>query len=363
MNMKSSALLAACILASFSSIFADGLVVISQPVQVPAGHYPFAPLEVTRHHVDVKISGQIATTTVDEEFFNSSDQRLEGTYLFPVPKDAHIDKFSMEVNGQMTEAELLDADKARKIYEDIVRQIRDPALLEYAGRDLFKARIFPILPHSTKQVKIVYSELLKWDSGSLTYLYPLGTEKFSAKPIRDLSVTVDVASDEPLASIYSPSHKVDIKRDGPNHATISYDAKNERPDTDFELVLTREKGAFGLNVLSYKEEDEDGYFTLLAAPSVPEKKEAKPAPKDVVFVLDTSGSMAGEKIKQAKNALTFCVENLNDDDRFEIIRFSTDVDPLFNKLVVANDDNRKHAEKFVKGLKARGATAISDALT
>src|SRR5271156_1366473 len=157
MNTKSVSLFAACILLSISRLCADGFIVIPQPTEVPQGHYPFAPLEVTSHHVDVKISGQIATTTVEEEFFNPNNQRLEGTYLFPVPKDAHIDKFSMEVNGTMTEAELLPADKARKIYEDIVRQIRDPALLEYAGRDVFRARIFPIDPHSTKQVKIVYS--------------------------------------------------------------------------------------------------------------------------------------------------------------------------------------------------------------
>ncbi len=91
-------------------------------------------------------------------------------------------------------------------------------------------------------------------------------------------------------------------------------------------------------------------------------KDAKPSPKDVVFVLDTSGSMAGEKIQQAKKALAFCVDNLNDDDRFEIIRFSTDVDPLFNKLATANDANRKQAAKFIKGLKATGGTAIADAL-
>ena len=364
MNMKSSALFAALLLASIAGAFADGFIVIQQTVQVPAGHYPFAPLEVTRHHVDVKISGQIATTTVDEEFYNQSDQKLEGTYLFPVPKDAHIDKFSMEVNGTMTEAELLDADKARQIYENIVRQIRDPALLEYSGRDVFKARIFPIEPHSTKQVKIVYSELLKWDTGSLTYLYPLGTEKFSAQPIRDLSVSVDITSDQPLASIYSPSHKVDIKRDGESHATVTYSAKNERPDTDFQLVLTQGEDPVGLNLLSYrdKDEDDDGYFLLLASPSVQEKKDAKPAPKDVVFVLDTSGSMHGEKIQQAKNALGFCVDNLNEDDRFEIVRFSTDVDPLFNKLVPATDANRKRATQFVHGLKATGATAIADAL-
>lgn len=363
MNSKSLALLAACIFSSLTHLCGDGFIVIHERTEVPRGHFPFAPLEVSSHHVDVKINGQIATTTVDEVFYNPNEQRLEGTYLFPVPKDAHIDKFSMEVNGQMTDAELLPADKAKQIYEDIVRQMRDPALLEYSGRDVFKARIFPIEPHSKKQVKIVYSELLKSDSGALTYHYPLGTEKFSSQPIKDLSIAVDVTSDEPLASIYSPSHNVEVKRDGQKHAIVGYEAKNEKPDTDFQLVLGQEKGKeMGLQLLSYKEGDEDGYFLLLAAPSAPQKEDTKPAPKDVVFVLDTSGSMSGEKISQAKKALSFCVDNLNDEDRFEIVRFSTDVDTLFDKLVSANDANRKKATKFIKDLKATGGTAIAEAL-
>jgi len=361
MNWKSLLPLALGILASLSPLRGDGFIVIHEPTRVPAGHYPFAPLEVSRHEVSVKIEGQLATTTVDEEFYNPNDQMLEGTYLFPVPKDAHIDKFSMDIGGKMTEAELLPADKARKIYEDIVRKMRDPALLEYAGRDVFKARIFPIEPRSRKQVKIVYSELLKADTDATTYTYPLGTEKFSAQPIKNLSVSVRLSSDQPIASIYSPSHKVEIKRDGASRAMVSYEAKNDRPDTDFQLVFTREKRDVGLHVMSYKAESEDGYFLLLAAPSV-DLKDKKPAPKDVVFVLDTSGSMAGAKIKQAKKALEFCVENLNDDDRFDIIRFSTESEPLFDKLTIASEANRKRATEFIHGLKAIGGTAIADAL-
>src|SRR5947209_8926917 len=177
---------------------------------VPPLHFVFAPLEVTSHHVDVKIDRQVAVTSIDQEFYNPNDQRLEGIYIFPVPKGAHIDKFSMEIGGKMADAELLPADKARYLYEDIVRKMRDPALLEYAGRDLFKVRIFPIEPHSRKPIKISYTELLPNDTGAITYLYPLSTEKFSSRPIKDLSVKVEIKTAQPLASIYSPSHKVEI---------------------------------------------------------------------------------------------------------------------------------------------------------
>lgn len=162
---RSFSLILLAVLCSVADAFGDGFIVvppperptpIPRPVPVPEDHFAFAPLEVTFHRVDVTISEQTARTAVDQEFRNPTNQRLEGFYIFPIPKGAHIDSFSMDVDGKMTEAELLDADKARKIYEDIVRRAKDPALLEYAGRDAFKVRIFPIEPRGTKRVENVY---------------------------------------------------------------------------------------------------------------------------------------------------------------------------------------------------------------
>ena len=360
MNARSLLVLAGCLLAFLPQVRGDGFIIVERPMPVPIGHFPFAPLEVSSHHVEVKIEGQVAVTSIDQEFYNPNDQRLEGAYMFPVPKDAHIDKFSMEIGGKMVDAELLSADKARQIYEDIVRKMRDPALLEYAGRDLFKVRIFPIEPRSRKPIKISYTELLRSDTGTVTYSYPLSTEKFSAQPIKSLSVKVELKTEQPLASIYSPSHKVEIKRDGANRAVIGYESKDEKPDTDFQLVYSSETRNVGLSLLSHKPDVDDGYFLLLAAPTV--AKEARPSPKDIVFAVDTSGSMAGAKLNQAKKALEFCVENLNAEDRFEIVRFSTEAEPLFGKLVDADAGQRKRASDFIAALKPIGGTAIADAL-
>src|SRR4051794_34234954 len=173
---------------------ADGFIVIHNPVTVVPGHFTFAPLEVSFHHVTVDIRDQVATTSVDEEFYNPNGGRpLEGTYLFPLPPGAHIDKFSMDVNGKQVEAELLAADKARSLYEEIVRKAKDPALLEYVGRDAFKVRIFPIEPNGRKRVKISYTQLLTSDAGLTEYTYPLNTEKFSSRPLHDVSVKVTLA--------------------------------------------------------------------------------------------------------------------------------------------------------------------------
>lgn len=327
----------------------------------PPARSVWAALETTFTKADVRIKDQLATTVIEQEFCNPNPRQLEGTFLFPVPKGAQINKFTMEINGKPVEAELLAADKARGIYEDIVRRLKDPALLEYAGRDLFKARIFPIEANGRKRITLSYSQLLKADSGLVNFVLPMNTDKFSAKPVKNVSLKVELETKRPLKSIYSPSHKVEIKRSGGNKAVVGYEAREVQPDSDFQLFFAQEQDDIGLNLLTYKTAGEDGYFVLLASPGA-EVKHTKVIPKDVMFVLDTSGSMAGAKLEQAKKALAFCVENLNEEDRFEILRFATEVEPLFSSLNAVSKESRTKAQEFIKGLKPIGGTAIYDAL-
>jgi Ca-activated chloride channel homolog len=378
-NMKRCILWLALVMASLAAVSTlpgAGLIIVQDPSWWPGPFPPhpppwphphpwqphiFAPLEITSIKADTRIADQIAQTTVNQEFYNPNPVRLEGTFIFPVPKGAHLDKFTLEINGKPVAAELLPAAKARGIYEEIVRKLRDPGLLEYAERDLFKVRAFPIEPHSHKRISLSYTQLLTSDNGLVSYTLPLSMDKFSARPIKTVSVKVELESRRPIKSIYSPSHTVEISRHGPNRATASYEAGEAQPDADFALYFAPEKDAVGLNLLTYRTGDKDGYFLLLASPGV-DTPAKQVVPKDVVFVLDTSGSMAGKKLDQAKKALVFCVENLNAGDRFELLRFSTEVEPLFDNLVAASAANRARAEAFVKDLKPMGATALDDAL-
>lgn len=373
--MKKALCLALFALSLALSGWADGLIVIHDPpVFVPPHPHPhpgpwpaprvytFAPLEVAYHHVNVKIVGQIARTDIDQEFFNPNDQRLEGTYLFPVPKGAQLDRFAMEIDGKPVEAELLPADKARSVYEDIVRKMKDPALLEYVDRDTFKVRIFPIEPRAPKRIKLSYTQLLKADNGLVGYSYPLNTEKFSSAPIKEVSVKIDLDAKSPVKAIYSPSHAVEIKRQGSSGALIGFEARNVKPDTDLQVFWSLEERDVGVSLLTYRDAGDDGYFLLLASPGADQRAGKRVIPKDVAFVLDTSGSMAGRKLDQARKALQFCVENLNEDDRFEVIRFSTEAEPLFESLAPADAAHRQKAEGFIQGLKPMGGTAIEEAL-
>jgi Ca-activated chloride channel family protein len=373
------ALVLGTVVAAVSPVNAAGLIIVDEthwwPGPIPPGPMPprpippprpprahvFAPLEVGYVKVNTRIDDQVARTSIDQEFYNPNHARLEGTFIFPIPKGAQLDRFTMDIDGKPAEAELLTAGKARQIYEDIVRKSRDPALLEYAGRDLYRIRIFPIEPNSRKRITLSYTQLLKSEDGLASYQVPLSAEKYSAKAIRNVSVKVELETKRPLKSIYSPSHAVEIKRHSPTKATAGYEAAEVKPDEDFTLYFAAEKDEIGFHLITRRTSGEDGYFLLLASPGM-DVKDQQVVMKDVVFVLDTSGSMAGRKLEQAKKALQFCVENLNENDRFEILRFSTEVEPLFDKLVDAGRQNRARAEEFIKDLKPTGGTAIDDAL-
>ena len=338
-------------------LFADGLIIIPRPEPLQSPY----PLEVLYHHVNVKINGNFAETFIDQGFHNPSDLRLEGYYIFPIPKNAVIKDFKMEINGKMVSAELLDANKARQIYEDIVRQIKDPALLEYSGQGIFKVRIFPIEPRSNKKVSISYREVLDSDNGVYEYVYPLNTEKFSAKPVKSISVKVELKTNNKIKTIYSPTHSIDVVHKNNKNAVISFEEENTKPDIDFKLYYSTNNDDIGLSLLTYKSGNSDGYFFLTASPSFAIDNSQIDA-KDITFVLDVSGSMAGDKIKQAKRAILYCINNLNKDDGFDIIRFSTEAYSLFGKIETASESNIKKAEKFIKELNAVGGTNIEEAL-
>ena len=162
----------------------------------------------------MEIVGQVAKTSVDQVFINHFGRDIEGTYIFPVPEGASVSDFAMYIGNERVKGEILDSREARRIYEDIVRRMRDPGLLEYMGRNLFRARVYPIPARGEKRVQISYTEVLKAENGLVKYLYPLNTEKFSRDPLKDVSISVRIESQVPIVNVYSPSHKVSVRKEG-----------------------------------------------------------------------------------------------------------------------------------------------------
>ncbi len=342
---------------------ADGIIIPEPPICIEPCPIPPPPprevpyLTVENHRVNVVIDNQVATTRVDQIFRNDSQWSLEGTYIFPLPEEAAISDFSMWIDGEKVEGQLYTKEEARRIYDNIVRRRLDPALLEYVGRDLFQASIFPIDPGDSRRVEIEYSQILPADNGLVSYVYPLSTERFSNKPLEDVSVTVEVQSRDAIKAIYSPSHPVSIDRNGDFSALVGWEDANVKPTTDFSLYYTVSPEDVGVNLLSYKERDEDGFFVLLIAPNVEAEQVVE---KDVTLVLDVSGSMEGEKMEQAREALKFVLDHLNEGDRFNVIAFSTGVRAFSTRPEPLSA--LPEARRFVNELEPGGSTDINRAL-
>jgi Ca-activated chloride channel homolog len=343
----------------------DGIIVPEPPVCVPGPcppiPFPMSQLSIRYHHVNITIEDQVATTHVDQIFYNPNEWDVEGTYLFPIPKDAVVTSFTLWVNGEPVEAHILDAQQARRTYEEIVNSLRDPALLEYVDQGAVQARIFPIPSRGERRIELEYSQVLSAENGLVRYSYPLSTEKFSRTPLESVAINVQIRSSIPLRAVYSPTHSVSIDRQNDQDILVGYEAENILPDSDFGLFFSiGEAEAFHL--LSYRDAndplDPDGFFLLLLAPRPNVDQQA--LPKDVLLVLDKSGSMEGEKFRQAQEALRYILKNLNAEDRFNIISFSTAVESYAPGLRPASE--AAAALPWVDRLNAAGSTDINRAL-
>ncbi|MBZ0137387.1 MAG: VIT and VWA domain-containing protein [Planctomycetes bacterium] len=330
-----------------------------EPRPVPSAQQ----IEIRAHAVETVVDGQSATTTVTQTFYNPNSWQLEGTYMFPLPPEAAISDFQMTMNDKMVKGELLGADKAKQIYTDTVRRMIDPGLLEYAGRGLFQASVFPILPQKDLTIKFTYTELLPYDSGLVSFRYPLRTEGFCPLPVSSISVKVTLKGEQALRTIYSPTHSVEIIRKGENEAVIGLELKDNQPSNDFELFYGHADGAVAANVMSFREGEDAGYFLALLTPKV-KLTDNEILPKDVIVVLDTSGSMDEDgKIDQARKAMTFMVNKLNEKDRFALVTFSTEARKLHDKLTPASKEAKQDAVAKIEKLEATGGTNLEQAIS
>jgi Ca-activated chloride channel family protein len=321
---------------------------------------PPSQIVIARHGVDAVIEAQVAQVQVTQVLHNQSGRVAEGVYIFPLPADAAVSDFQMTVDGEVLEGKLLDRDEARRIYEQIVRSQRDPALLEYLDRGLFQTSIFPIPPGESRTVDLTYTHLVERSDGLYHFNYPLRMPHFGATA-QEIDVRIEVRDLPGLRTIYSPNYPITVERSADDRALITYSAPADKPASDFDLYFGADSQLVGLDLLSYKPAGEDGYFVLLAAPSIEAAADAVVA-RDIVVVLDVSGSMQGKKIEQAKDAVRYIVEQLNPEDRFNLVAFSTGVSLWKNELQPVEDQSIKGALRWIRDLRAAGSTDINRAL-
>jgi Ca-activated chloride channel family protein len=352
--MRRTLLVLAALLALGSPAGATGLLIPTEKT-IP-------PLAMLDHKVDIRIEDQVATTYIEQTFRNSTDRQLEARYLLPVPKGANVNEFYMWVGGTKVKGELVEADKARKIYTDIVQRTHDPGLLEYLGTNLLQMRVFPVPAKGDQKVAVKYSYLANNDNGLVDYIYPLKTEGKAARTLEKFSINVTLKSQHPITNIYSPSHAITVSRPNEKEAVIGFEKDQAVLDKDFQLFYTPGNKDVGLTAMTHRPNaDQNGYFMMLVSPRA-ELSKSQQVPRDMVFVLDTSGSMRGKRMTQARNALKYCLNNLTPGDNFAIMNFATTVNKYTEKLQAASRENVEAAKKWVDALEATGGTAIDDAL-
>ena len=345
-------LAAAVLLALAAPAQAIGLLVPTDP--------GLPPLGLVNHRVDVKVKERGATTHVDMTFSNPTNRQLEATFLFPLPKGATVDELALWMNGKREVGSVMEKQKARAIYESIVRRARDPGLIEYVDSELVEIRVFPIPPNGTQRIELTYSHLVDYDGGLYRYTYPMKTDQRATSTLQDFTFSLHVDGRAPLKNLYSPTHAVAARRKG-NSGDASIEKNNFSLADDLRLFWTVDDKDVGISVLSYREGDEPGYFMLLASPQ-DQAREKEIIGKRVSFVIDTSGSMEGTKIVAVREALAQCLAKLGEDDLFSIVSFGGYAEAWKPKMVAASAANVAEAQRFVRSLEPLGGTNISEAL-
>lgn len=325
-------------------------------------------LTLTDMNVKVEFRGAMAYTTIRQTLRNDNSWVAEGQYMLPLPSGANVSDFALIDGDSRLTPKVIPAGEARRIYQDIVRKMRDPGLLEYQNNNCFSVSVFPFQPGQSRAVEISFAQALSGTTELVGYQLPLRwaawsrcVDQYGQGGVRFI-ISYSIESDYDLGTISSPTYGVTVNRDGARRASGSYEGTVNGFPNDFVLNIGRRTGDFAASLFCFPgDPGEDGYFLLSMLAALP--KDEKYIPKDVLMIFDKSGSMMGDKIEQAKGAARFVFGQLKPEDRFGVIYYSDNVTRLFDGLRPASADNTAEARRSIDQLSADGGTDINSALT
>jgi len=316
--------------------------------------HPRGAIEKVRSAVQVTVTGRAARVTVEEWFRNGGALLDEASYLYPLPGEAVFSDFSLWQGDRELKGEPMDAAQARAIYEEIVRRKRDPALIELAGHGLLRARVFPIGAGETRKITLRYTQMLDRVGDAWRFRYTAGT---GAGAAASSSFRMQVDSAARFGDPYSPTHRLSTSRSD-DRILLTLADSNTRGDLELFLPLTR--NLVGMSLVTSQPVGEDGFFMLLLAPG---RTETPSLRRDLVAVLDVSGSMSGDKLDQAKAALAQLLGTLRSGDRFRVVTFGSGVRRYAVGWTDVSADNVRAAQEWVRRVDTDGGTNIAGALT
>ncbi|MFZ2874256.1 MAG: VWA domain-containing protein [Phycisphaerales bacterium] len=324
------------------------------------------PVVLSAVHAGVQITDQVAITTLEMTLTNEGGTPQEAVVLLPVPNGASVRSLQYDGTGPEPNAELLPRDEARGIYESIVRSMRDPALVEFVGLSLIRTSAFPVPAGSSQKLRLTYEQVLARDGSRVDYDVPR-SEAFAADAVA-WSMDAEIRSKDPIATVYSSSHDIVTQRLAENHLRVRLTASPgaDRGSLKLSYLAGPTSGAMSATVFAYPSADvaggKGGYFLLLAAPPASLAESREKVRREVVIVLDRSGSMRGEKMKQAREAAIQVVRGLGDGEFFNIVDYSDSIASFAPAPVAKDASTAEKAEAYIARLEANGGTNIHDAL-
>ncbi|MHB8954750.1 MAG: VIT domain-containing protein [Pirellulaceae bacterium] len=322
------------------------------------------PLTVGYHKVAVDIRDQIARTVIDESFVNHTPTQLEGVFYFPLPEDASISGFGMWIGDEYVEADIVEKQRAREIYETILREKRDPGLLEWTGGNVFKARVFPIPGNSEKRVRISYTQVLPLHGNRYRYSYALQSELLRQYPLRELGIDVKINSAVPLSAVTCPTHAIRIDTT-PHAARAEFAAQEYTPSRDFELVVELDGSHSDVVMIPHRRGD-DGYFMLQVTPpsavEIPVRDVVPDGtPLRLLVLADTSRSMDRDSRTAQSEFIVALLSSLSPKDSFNLATCDTECTWAFDKPVPAEESNVQNVRRVLDDRSSLGWTDLDRA--
>jgi Ca-activated chloride channel family protein len=319
------------------------------------------PYEVTELALSADVKGQMASAVLTTRFRNLTRGTIEIDYLAPLPEGASVVSAVLVEEGKELMGKVYAKEEALRIYTETVAEMKDPALIEYAGKDTYRARIYPVPPGKTRTLELSMSFLVPKERGLCGISVPLAGPVTRRHAIGRQEVVVRFSDTPGLSNVYSPLPAVVTAREGAG-GSARWEAENAGALDSFRLFYRTGSEGIGASLISHRPSlDEDGYFLFLAEPALDES--ARPLPKDVCFVLDISGSMCGSKFRQATEATRFILGKLAPEDRFGLIHFSTETGRWKDELAPMTAENRADAERYLSLLRDGGGTDIGTPLS
>lgn len=324
-----------------------------------------SPIEIGRVEIRVEVRDQIAMTVIDEYFVNKNDRQLEGKFYFPLPADASISGFAMWIDDRKVQGEIVERERAREIYEQILRENRDPGLLEWAGGNEFQARIFPIPPKGEKHIRISYTQVLPYRAGRVHYSYPLMSEMLRKNPLASLQVNVNIHEDALTADLRSESHAAAAGQD-----SLEFTARNYSPAQDFSASWIPNGQMPELKVLPHVRADEGGFYMAMVTPytdaegkPIQPTVDSSPAPRRWLFVVDASGSVTAETWALTRATLDSVFATAGGEDTFNVIVFDLEPRLLFPDFQPASGVNFDNVSRQLSKIDPFGASNMEKAFT